>query len=317
MSSNLLLRSVVATATSKTRIYYPGQWALGRLAGGFILAYHDLPPSVFEEQVQALFPNQPVHLSELICRLAQGRSTSGLFAITFDDGVASTVEAISTVCIRRHWPVTFFLPTRYLDDQCGMAFQRWQKLIPVLPHDVLTLGARPVDLRKPARHATFLRGMQRAIHSQAPSAYEPLIEELVRLVLDRALATDADLRPPSPVSWSRVATLAKTAEVRFESHGLTHTAVASLADGELEDELTSSKHRLFEHTGKESRHFCYPFGGLDSIGIRAPSIVARHFDSGLTMARGRLGRHDPFLLPRIPVYERDDAATARLKILTL
>jgi hypothetical protein len=34
------------------------------------------------------------------------------------------------------------------------------------------------------------------------------------------------------------------------------------------------------------------------------------------MARGCLGRHALALLPRVPVYARDDAALIRLKVLT-
>jgi hypothetical protein len=45
--------------------------------------------------------------------------------------------------------------------------------------------------------------------------------------------------------------------------------------------------------------------------------VAEVYETGVTMSRGRL-RHHPFsLMPRIPIYERDDPDMTRLKILTV
>src|SRR5688500_1619162 len=97
----LALRSAVARMTTSTGCYSVGQGVCGRLGGGFILAYHDQPGEVFERQVEALRPNEPVHLSELFDRARNGRSTAGLFAVTCDDGVATTVRDISAVCMRR------------------------------------------------------------------------------------------------------------------------------------------------------------------------------------------------------------------------
>ena len=61
------------------------QQFLGRYFGGYILAFHNLPPTLFERQIDALVPDLPISLSELINRQTHGKSTSGLFAITFDD----------------------------------------------------------------------------------------------------------------------------------------------------------------------------------------------------------------------------------------
>ena len=54
----------------------------GRLFGGYILAFHDLPGERFRDLIDALAPDEPVHLSELIDRLRRGQPTRGIFAIT-------------------------------------------------------------------------------------------------------------------------------------------------------------------------------------------------------------------------------------------
>src|SRR5262245_64171153 len=99
--------------------------------------------------MEAFAPNEPVHLDELCERAREGRSTAGLFAVTFDDGVATTVRDIGAVCRRRKWPVTFYLPTAYLDEQRGLPFQLWNKLLPFLPQAALALPSRTLDLSTP------------------------------------------------------------------------------------------------------------------------------------------------------------------------
>jgi peptidoglycan/xylan/chitin deacetylase (PgdA/CDA1 family) len=313
----LKLRSTIARIATTTGSYYAGQWACGRLGGGFILAYHDLPADDFERQIDALGPNEPVHLSELFQRARSGKSTAGLFAVTLDDGVAQSVRDISSVCRRRRWPITFYLPTIYLDERRGLPFQLWQRVIPHLPRAVLSLPSGPLDLATPEAFERFTHDVETALFTQPNDTYRQLIADLVQWVLEHERATPDQLAPPEPISWSEVAELSRDEATRFESHGVTHTAVVALSPAQLADELRTSKRRISEHTNRECRHFCYPFGGTESIGSSAPSIVAQEYETAVTMHRGRLGRHPWHLMPRIPIYERDDPDVARLKILTV
>ena len=311
------LRSAAAWVTTASRSYYPGQWICSRVGGGFILAYHDLPAETFERQIEALRPNEPIHLSQLIKRAKSGKSTAGLFAITVDDGVGTTVRDISGVCTRRRWPVTFYLPTNYLDIHGGLPFQQWLRVLPFLPQGKLTLRSQTLDLSERQAFARFTRAVMDAMCTQPRDRYQPLIEELVSWVREHGRATPDQLQPPQSVGWSEVAELSKHEAIRFESHGVTHTAVVALPPAALRDELEVSKQRISEHTNRECQHFCYPFGGHESIGDVAPRIVADVYESAVTMSRGRLRGHALSLVPRIPIYERDDPTIARLKILTV
>ena len=302
---------------SKSGSYHVGQWGCSRVGGGFILAYHDLSDSDFERHVDALRPNQPVDLSELFDRVRTGRSTAGLFAITFDDGVADTVRRISAVCTRRGWPVTFYLPTAYLDDRRGLPFQAWARAVAYLPHAVLTLPSRTLDLSTDAAFEHFVQEIHTNIATQPRDQYQQLLDELAAWLLDRGLATADQLTPPEAITWAEVTSLSGDGEIRFESHGVTHTAVVALTPAMLKEELVTSKRRISERTNRECRHFCYPFGGAENIGSIAPRIVADVYDTAVTMSRGRLRGHPRWLLPRIPLYERDDVHVARLKILTV
>ncbi len=321
LSTHFSLRTLATRLVARPLAYRVLDGALGRLFGGYVLAYHDLPAARFVEQIEALRPARPVPLGEIVARVREGKSTRGLFAITFDDGVGETVRAIATAAEARGWPVTFYLPTAYLDAEdlggegCGLPFQRWQRMEPFLPPCVLDLPSGPLDLSTAARRKRFSDGMYQALYARREETFVPLLEELRAVLLEERLATAEALRPPAALTWAEVERLSRNPLLRFESHGVSHQAVSALTPDEVEGELLQSRDRIREHTGRACRHFCYPYGTEASIGPAAVRLVAEHFDSGVTMQRGRLGRHAPALLPRIPLYPWDTGATARLKTL--
>src|SRR5689334_12791381 len=71
--------------------------------GGYVLAFHDLPADAYVAVIEALLPERPIGLCELLGRQRTGRNTSGLFAITVDDRVGRTVRALAAASIERAW----------------------------------------------------------------------------------------------------------------------------------------------------------------------------------------------------------------------
>src|SRR5690349_5367322 len=88
---------------------------MAEFSGGFVLAFHEISPARLAELVEGLHPFQPVHLSELVARSKQRKSTSRLFAITVDDGVGENVRRLGQLFRAKGWPATFYIPTQYLD----------------------------------------------------------------------------------------------------------------------------------------------------------------------------------------------------------
>jgi peptidoglycan/xylan/chitin deacetylase (PgdA/CDA1 family) len=311
------LRALAARGVSASGIYRALSGSLGRVRGGFVLAYHNLPAERFIEQIEALAPSRPVSLDELVERHTSGRPTGDVFAITFDDGVGDTVRAIAAVASARQWPVSFYLPTAYLDAPGGMPFQ-WLRAIQRNAARVrLDIDDQTVDLSDAAAVTAFAKRMTRAMYTRPWAEYGPLLRRLAAALIERGAIEPTVLTPPAAITWDEVTTFARNPLLSFESHGVSHTAVAALSGDALVHELVSSRERITAHTGRPCRHFCYPYGSPASIGAKAPAEVARQYRSATTMSRGRLGRHDVALLPRVPVYPHDDAALVRLKVLTV
>jgi len=313
----LMLRRLVAAGVSLSGSYRPLHALASRLFGGFVLAFHDIEVDRFRELVCALRPSEPVHLGELVGRLERGASTKGLFAITVDDGVRDTVQSLSAVASLMQWPVTFFLPTRYLDTSDGMPFQWLDKVLAVLPTGRLDLPSGEVLLRTDAERSRWTQRVRSLMRTRPVEEYEPLIQELVNYAVDKEWMSRQRDRPPSPISWEEVTKLSSDPAIRFESHGVTHTAVSALSAERLAWELRESQQKISQCTNRACRHFCYPYGDPESIGDVAPGLVATYYDSAVTMSRGRVERRDRFLMPRIPIYSRDNPAVTRLKVVTV
>jgi peptidoglycan/xylan/chitin deacetylase (PgdA/CDA1 family) len=103
--------------------------------------------------------------------------------------------------------------------------------------------------------------MTRLMYTRPWAEYGPRLRAITAALVERRLVDPAVLTPPAAITWAEVATLARDPVVSFESHGVTHTAVAALSRDEREHELVASQRAIAERTGRACRHFCYPYGG--------------------------------------------------------
>jgi peptidoglycan/xylan/chitin deacetylase (PgdA/CDA1 family) len=291
------------------------QRCMAEFSRGFVLAFHEISPERLAELVDSLQPFQAVHLSELVERRKQRKSTSGLYAITVDDGVGENVRKLQQLFRTRAWPATFYIPTQYLDSGESMVFQWWRWLKPLLPRRRLHLSSGVVDLSPPGALEEWSTKMERLWHTQRLESYLPMTMELVEIVLREGGLTKSAVQPAPPITWAEVAELSKNDLIRFESHGVSHAAMSSLTDDELEFEMKHSRDLVTEHTGRRCRHLAYPFGSWQSIGVRAAAAAERLYESAVTMSLGSVDLANPWLLPRIPLYPENSTLVARLKIL--
>jgi len=285
------------------------------MAGGFILAFHEIPPERFMAFVNALHRYRAVSLDEIVERQKRGRPTRGLFAITVDDGVGENVRALAGAMMEKGWPGTFYLPTGYIDTGIPMPFQWLRAIEPLLPARKIELKSGTIDLSRPGSKPALWRAMEHLWRRTAPGSYVPLIMELVEVAAREHDLAPNDIGAPAPITWAEVERLSRSDLISFESHGVSHTAVSGLTEREIEWELGHSARTISEHTGRRCRHFCYPFGCATSIGALAPAIAARCYDSAVTMYMGSVDGANPWMLPRIPLYPKNSMLFAGLKML--
>jgi peptidoglycan/xylan/chitin deacetylase (PgdA/CDA1 family) len=118
---------------------------------------------------------------------------------------------------------------------------------------------------------------------------------------------DAELRP---MSWEEVRGLADEGW-EIGSHTKSHPRLPSLADHELDTELTESREVVEERLGCPCPALAYPYGDQDG---RVVEAAARAGYTAAGALPSRLRKGGPLCWPRVGVNQRDDLRRFRLKV---
>jgi peptidoglycan/xylan/chitin deacetylase (PgdA/CDA1 family) len=284
--------------------------------GGIILVFHEISHEQLSKHLTQLSQLYTfISLSEFVSRLAQGKSTSGLAVITFDDGYGPVIESAAQLAQLHGWPMTFFLPTRFLDTGEPYWYQELKPLLERATCERITVGSMSLLLRDQGSIAKTLDVLDRRFRSL--SCFDE-VNELLRSIRYASLGSQErppDLPTSQPIPWKRVRELVTREELSFEAHSVNHLALSRLTEEVVREEMMQSRARIEEITGRKVQHFCYPYGGLGEIGPLAPRIARSLFRSATTMLRGRCHKDsDPAMLPRIPLYELDSEQRLALKV---
>jgi peptidoglycan/xylan/chitin deacetylase (PgdA/CDA1 family) len=284
--------------------------------GSVIVVFHVISEPQLTRHLEVVAEHyRIVPLSELVDRMAAAKSVRGLAAVTFDDGLRDETEAGARLSVERGWPMTFYLPTRYLDTGEPYWYQELGLLLRAGRGRTLMVD----DLRLPLDSDASLDAAHEALRRRfyaLPSVAE--VDRVLRAV--RTTLTGAETRLPSleippPVAWERVRALARHEGISFQAHSINHLAMSRLPPDEIRREMEGSKRRIEEMTDRPVHHFCYPYGGVAEIGSAARDVARALFRSAVTLVRGRCRPGlDPAFLPRVALYERDSEAVVATKV---
>jgi peptidoglycan/xylan/chitin deacetylase (PgdA/CDA1 family) len=284
--------------------------------GGIILVFHDVSSETLTRHLTQIEEGYEfVSLTEMVERIAQGKSASGLAVISFDDGLKNVTQSAAVLARRHGWPMTFFLPTRSLNDQQPFWFQELDPLLARAIGRTLVIDDKkyPVPDDRAMREVANILDVRFKSHTTEEQSVE--LMKKIRQSLFNSAARPAGIHIPESLTWNQVRELAQQSELSFESHSITHRATSCLPSATLMSELLDSKERIENVTGRAVQHFCYPYGSPRDIGPEAPQLVQKFFRSGVTMTRGRCSSENNLsLLPRVPLYESDSEKVVALKV---
>lgn len=284
-------------------------------SGGYILSFHDLSPEVFISQVESLHPSKPIPLNELISRYKLGKSIKNCFAITFDDGVKTTVKKNWEVCLEKKWPVTFYLPTDYVNGN-NLPFQKIQLLNNFLEDKDFKLPKKKGDGKeKIVSKKQIIKYLRNIIYFESYQNVKNYLDYFLNFLPHKSELQNYDVIMPRAISWDEIQDISKNQLSSFQSHGVTHTACSGLSKNELVAEMTKSKEIIENCTGKLVNSFCYPYGSPKSINNLSVEVASRYFEHSTTLIKGRLTNNCKLhYLPRIDLYQENKSSLARMKV---
>ncbi len=228
----------------------------------------------FEEHLRVLaFGYRVVPLRQLAEELRRGvivdRNT---IAISFDDGYLDNLNVAAPILQRFDTPATFFIATRYVEEDAGEFF--WMRA-------ASAPGAETVQEQLKTQ-----RPAEQDLSGLPETSSDPLARPMRRAEL-RALAQDP----------------------RFDlgAHTHSHTQLAALTAAEISDELRSSRKVIESLTQQPCPLLAYPFGGPADMGPYARRAAKRvGFRAAFTAERYLIRwRTDPWFIPRFTVPSCD------------
>lgn len=302
--------------------------ALGRYSrAGAILCYHGIAEgdgggATFQVTLAELqmavgvarAVGRIVPLRELVERHAQGLSTAGLFAFTFDDAYLSLLRLAGEYLERERLPITVFGVPTALDS--GSCFW-WDRLDAIAPH------LSPED-----RRALFTRcGVPPSFEKSIPGGFGPerplrqwilarhggrwpaellhLLHELERT--KPVAATDRSM------TWEELQRFATIPGVDIGVHTLTHPALPKHQVEEQRFEIEEAHRRLRERFPNSVAILAAPFGLIDAgteQAARDAGMMATLSLRGLTLA----GTAAAGALPRFCVLHSESPPKLALKL---
>jgi peptidoglycan/xylan/chitin deacetylase (PgdA/CDA1 family)/SAM-dependent methyltransferase len=307
----------------------------------FILLYHSIMPPMsdpwslcvspehFEGHLQAIRElGTPLPLDEMIDRLTSGTLPPNAVALTFDDGYASILSQARPLLEQYEVPATMFISTAALSEAREFWWDALERIFLQpgnLPRTLeLEIGKHHFhwDLGEEAFYTQEAFEQNLSWHPSQPAAgtrqrvYSELWEllhaadsQLIKETLDK-LFDLAHLHPEPRathrlITWTEVMDLKDDPWIRFGSHSMTHSSLASLPAEDQANELRQSKAALEAGTGRRITSLAYPYGLAKDYSSQTAALAHEAgYKMALINSPGVVDRNvDLFFLPRFYVED--------------
>ena len=251
----------------------------------------------FDWQIRFLRDHyEVVELSEIVRRIRNGESVSGLAAITFDDGYLSVFENAAPILGEYGLPATVFLITGLVGKQEMTWYDKVEAHLRNTALFAITIG--DVDYHLEGERETAIRAVMRRLKTVDLESRDRLLAELI----GKAGELEPTLtKPYGLMGWAEVERLRKQG-FDFGVHSHSHPHLTKVPPQNLHLEIDAPARVIADRLDVpiETLVFCYPDGDWDDRvrdRVRATGML------GATAVKNDLTPRDsdPFALPRVSV----------------
>jgi peptidoglycan/xylan/chitin deacetylase (PgdA/CDA1 family) len=274
-----------------------------------------VPLEAFESYVRvARRFGEIISLGELVRRHLQGRSTSGLVALTFDDAYLALRTELRPFLAREAVPIAVFIVTRaaatgatYWWDRIDDVFprvepNRWREFETAcgVPEEYRRRQPRAYGPLRPLR-----QWLLAAYAGRWPDHLEPELAGLEREVGVQTVHRS--------MTFDEVTELAATIPVEIGVHTVSHPVLPLLADDDLNREIAASYAVLRERFVSPLPILSIPFGLYDQRTLQ--TAVSAGMIASLTLGGTLLnGERHPHAMPRLCLNRGDSGARLGLRL---
>lgn len=318
--------------------------------GGLILLYHRVALTQTDPQLLAVSPAHfsehlevlrrtavPMHLREMVRRLAEGTLPARAVAVTFDDGYLDNLLFARSLLAGWSIPATVFVTTGYLDGRREFWWDALERIFlrpGRLPERLrLSVDGRerqwelngssfygPEDYCRETSWNVLLperAGPRQRLYAELCDLLRPLTEHARERILDELSAWSGISRKPRaaarPMTASEVAELAQGGLVEVGAHTATHPVLAVMPEDRQREEMSAAKACVEAILGRPAGAFSYPYGTRRDYTAGSVRLARESgFEAACSNFRGVVRADvDPLQLPRVIVRDWDGDEFAR------
>jgi peptidoglycan/xylan/chitin deacetylase (PgdA/CDA1 family) len=254
-----------------------------------------IPREDLEEHVAWLARRRRIlPLAEYLERDASDPEAAKAVALTFDDGLRSSVANAVPVLRKYGAPATFFVTTVHVESREPLWFSYLNALCFEGIHDSVEVEREVWPLRS----FTERRRARRALGELARASGDP-VTWARGLAHRKPLPSEVAARYEG-VTPEELRAVAASELFEVGSHTLTHPFLTRLTGEAQGVEIAGSRRRLAELSAREVRFFAYPAGDYDGLTLRL--VREAGYEAGFaTIARG-LASNGRFEIERVGIY---------------
>ena len=221
-------------------------------------------------------------LEEMGKRLAEGSSTTGTAAVTFDDGYGDVYENAFPILRRKGIPATIFVVTGTIGTPRSLNHDRLYALLAralrsaAVPADLLAGLHRDCGLTVPEPHDLARAG--RTTFTALRLFLDRLPQPSILAVIDTleshlgARLADED----RALTWEMLDAMG-SAGMSIGSHSRTHVLLTHESQERKHDEISGSRQVLEARLKRRVEHFAYPDGRFDTGTVIATAAAGYRF----------------------------------------
>ena len=248
-----------------------------------------------------------ISLEEAIFRMENSKQIIRPTAVvTFDDGYRGNRRILLPVIKSMNIPVTIFISTRAVQDQCLYWYDRLisaiqgKRVINInLKHHLL--GNYRINRYKGAENWREIERLLRELKGLDPPFRENVVNELIE---NLNISEKEHSYNIAPLSIAELGELASSPLITIGAHSHCHNILTQLSNNDAKESIEISKELLESWINCRVDYFSYPNGNYNDSIIGTLKEIG--FKCGMTIAGGLWGRDDPlFEIPRIRIGRYD------------
>jgi len=182
--------------------------------------------------------------------------------ITFDDSLKCLARVAAPALAKAGIPATFYLSTEVIDNQRQYWWKRLEAAVANTNVDHLDLVLPSGDrmLVHSIHGVPGLATLKTALKQLSGPQIENLVAEVEIKLNNRPREVVRD-HYAEVLDWNDVTSMVEMG-MTIGAHTVSHPNLSLLSPSDVTEEVTISKQRIEEATGRQCNHMCYPYGSF-------------------------------------------------------